>query len=111
MTNDGVETVVAWTTWPDNADVSGFARTLIEERLAACVTVQSPVRSLYRWRGAIEDEAEQLLMIKTSRHRVGRLRDRLRELHPAEVPELIVLPVADGNPDYLAWVDESTREG
>lgn len=109
MTNDGVETVVAWTTWPDGEDVSGFARALIAERLAACVTVQSPARSVYRWRGAVEEEVERLLMIKTSRDRVDRLRERLGQLHPAEVPELIVVPVLDGNPAYLAWVEESTR--
>lgn len=102
--------VVAWTTWPAGADVSRFARTLVEERLAACVTVHAPVRSVYRWRGAIEEDREQLVMIKTARDRIASLRDRLRRLHPAEVPELVVTPVVDGNPAYLAWVAESTRE-
>ena len=109
--NDSVGTVVAWTTWPDDADVSGFARTLVEERLAACVTTHSPVRSVYRWRGAIEEDREQLLMIKTTADRVDHLRKRMEQLHPAEVPELVVLPVVDGNPEYLAWVAESTAAG
>ena len=111
MTNEDVAAVVAWTTWPAGADVSAFARVLVEERLAACVTVQSPVRSVYRWRGAVEAEPEQLLMIKTTRDRIERLRDRVRRSHPAQVPELVVLPVVDGNPAYLAWVAESTRDG
>ena len=110
MTNDSLTTVVAWTTWPGGADVSGFARTLIEERLAACVTTHSRVRSVYRWQGVIEEDDEQLVMIKTTGGRIEQLRERMRQLHPAEVPELIVLPVIDGNPGYLAWVAESTRE-
>lgn len=108
MMNDAVGTVVAWTTWPDDADVSGFARTLVEERLAACVTTHSPVRSVYRWRGVIEEDHEQLVMIKTTADRVDHLRRRMEQLHPAEVPELVVLPVVEGNPEYLAWVAEST---
>ncbi len=110
MAGDDEAAVVAWTTWPDGADVSDFARALVEERLAACVTTQAPVRSAYRWRGVVEEEQEQLVMIKTTRDRVGRIRERMRELHPAEVPELVVLPVVDGEPAYLAWVAESTRD-
>ena len=108
MKNDSVTAVVAWTTWPDGADAAGFARTLVEERLAACVTTHSAVRSVYRWRGAVEEDDERLVMIKTTADRVARLRERVRQLHPAEVPELVVLPVVDGDPDYLAWVAEST---
>jgi len=110
MMNDPAATVVAWTTWPAGADVSGFARTLIEERLAACVTVHPRVRSVYRWQGVIEEDDEQLVMIKTTANRIDGLRARMRQLHPAEVPELVVLPVVDGNPAYLAWVEETTAE-
>ena len=110
MTEEGSETVVAWTTWPAEGDVRGFARALVEERLAACVTAHLPVRSVYRWRGVIEEEQEQLVMIKTTRDRIAALRDRMGKLHPAEVPELVVAPVVDGNPAYLAWVAESTRD-
>ncbi|MCY4637150.1 MAG: divalent-cation tolerance protein CutA [Acidobacteria bacterium] len=110
MTEDGSEAVVAWTTWPAGGDVRGFARVLVEERLAACVTAHLPVRSVYRWQGAIEEDQEQLVMIKTTRDCIAALRDRMGELHPAEVPELVVVPVVDGNPAYLAWVAESTRD-
>ena len=109
MQDESIATVVAWTTWPAGADVSGFARTVVDERLAACVTTHSPVRSVYRWRGVVEEDVEQLVMMKTVRDRIDRLRERVRELHPAEVPELVVLPVVDGDPAYLAWVAESTR--
>ena len=110
MTEDGSEAVVAWTTWPAGGDADRFARVLVEERLAACVTTHRPVRSVYRWQGAIEEDEEQLVMIKTTRDRIAALRDRMRRLHPAEVPELVVLPVIDGNPAYLAWIAESTRD-
>ena len=110
MTEDAGAVVIAWTTWPAGADASRFAHVLVAERLAACVTTHAPVRSVYRWRGVIEEEQEQLVMIKTTRDRIDALRDRLRQLHPAEVPELVVAPVVDGNPAYLAWVAESTRD-
>ena len=110
MTEEGGAVVVVWTTWPAGVDVSLFAHALVQERLAACVTTHSPVRSVYRWRGKVEQDAEQLVMIKTTRDRVEPLCDRMRALHPAEVPELVVLPVVDGNPAYLAWVAASTRE-
>ena len=110
MTNDSARTVVAWTTWPAGADVSGFARTLVDERLAACVTVHPRVRSVYSWQGVMEEDEEQLLMIKTTANRIAALRTRMGQLHPAEVPELVVLPVVDGNPAYLAWVEETTAQ-
>ena len=78
--------------------------------MAACVTVQGPVRSVYRWQGAIEEEPEQLVLIKTTRARVAALRERVVELHPYDVPELIVVPVIDGNAAYLRWVAESMRK-
>ena len=110
MTKDDVATVVAWTTWPTGTDVRRFARALVEERLAACVTTQAPVLSIYRWRGTLEEEQEQLVMIKTTRDRIAPLRERMREIHPAETPELVVLPVVGGDPAYLRWVAESTRD-
>lgn len=102
--------VTAWTTLPPEADASAFARRLVEDRVAACVTVQALVHSVYRWQGAIVEEPEQLVLIKTTRRCVAALRERVRELHPYDVPELIVLPVIDGNAAYLQWVTESTRE-
>jgi periplasmic divalent cation tolerance protein len=106
MTSDYV---VVLTTLPADADAEAFGRTLVEERLAACVNLLPLMDSVYRWEGRIERETERQLLIKTSRERVSALWDRVREMHPYEVPEFIVLPIVDGNDAYLAWVGEGTR--
>jgi len=103
------EAVVAWTTLPPETDATVFARVLVDERLAACVTCCGPVQSVYRWQGDVEREDEQLVMIKTTRRRVDALRARVIDLHPYDTPEFIVVPVIDGAPDYLHWVSDSTR--
>lgn len=105
MTHDYV---IVLTTLPTDADAAAFARGLVEERFAACVNVLSPMESTYRWDGNIETESERQLVIKTSRDRVVALWDRVRELHPYDVPEFLVLPIVDGNDAYLRWVGEST---
>lgn len=85
-----------------------IARALVEARLAACGNIlQSPVRSVYRWKNKIESAKEFLLLIKTSRRRFARLQTAIKKLHSYEVPEIIALPVAAGSPAYLAWVTES----
>jgi periplasmic divalent cation tolerance protein len=100
--------VIALTTLPADADAAEFGRTLIDERLAACVNLLPVMESVYRWEGKIEFEAERQLVIKTSRNRIGDLWDRVRELHPYEVPEFIVIPIIDGNEAYLRWIGDST---
>ena len=100
--------VIALTTLPADADAAEFGRTLIDERLAACVNLLPVMESVYRWEGKIEFEAERQLVIKTSRDRIGDLWDRVRELHPYEVPEFVVIPIIDGNEAYLRWIGEST---
>ena len=102
--------VLVLTTFPLDPDgVRVLARTLVEERLAACVTVSAPMTSIYSWEGKIEEALEHQLTIKTSAARVESLKGRLEELHPYDVPEIVVLPVADGSDSYLRWVRESTR--
>ena len=103
------EYVVVLTTLPGDADGAAFGRALVEERLAACVNLLPAMESIYRWEGQIERESERQVIIKTARERVAALWDRVRELHPYEVPEFLVLPIADGNEAYLRWVGESTR--
>ena len=103
------EYVVVLTTLPVDADGPAFGRALVEERLAACVNLLAAMESIYRWEGQIERENERQVIIKTSRDRVAALWDRVRELHPYEVPEFLVLPIADGNEAYLRWVGEATR--
>lgn len=100
--------VVVLTTWPADGDPSAFARILVEGRLAACVNVLGEMESTYRWEGRVEEARERQLVIKTARSRVPEVEARLRELHPYDVAEFLVLRVADGGADYLAWVAGST---
>src|SRR5919106_5294346 len=100
--------VIVLTTMPDDDRADELARALVDERLAACVNVLGPMSSTYRWRQTVEHEAERQLVIKTARHRVPALKQRIRELHPYELPELIVIPIEDGSDAYLQWVVEQT---
>ena len=105
------EYVVVLTTLPPAADGAAFGRSLIEEKLAACVNLLGAMESVYRWKDAVAQETERQVVIKTARDRVAALWDRVRELHPYEVPEFIVLPIVEGNDAYLRWIGESTRSG
>jgi periplasmic divalent cation tolerance protein len=96
--------IVVFSTFPSEDKAADIARTLVSEQLCACVSLVPPVRSIYRWQGEICDERETLAIIKTTRERFAALRDRLIELHPYEVPELIALPVEAGHEPYLDWV-------
>ncbi len=87
---------------------ASIARTLVEERLAACVHVLPPMTSVYRWRDRIEHDGEQQLVVKTTADRLDALCARVLELHPYDLPELIVLPVAAGSLAYLDWVRSQT---
>ncbi len=101
--------LLALTTCPDTDSAAAIARTLVDEHLAACVTRLPGAMSTYRWQEKVEDDAEILLLIKTTDTRWPALRERLVELHPYDVPELIALPMADGLPAYLDWVHQSVR--
>ena len=100
--------VLVLTTLPADADAAVFARTLVSERLAACVNLLAPMESVYRWEGDVQRDTERQLIMKTTRARVDALWQRVRELHPYDVPEFLVLPVADGSDAYLRWLGEST---
>ena len=89
------EFVVVLSTLPEGVDAAAFARTLVVERLAACVNIHQEMTSIYRWEGDVSADTERQVVIKTSRARVGPLWDRLRELHPYDVPEFVVLPIID----------------
>ena len=97
---------IVLTTCPDEACAERIARTLAEEGLAACVNILPPMRSIYKWKGKIEDATEQLLVIKSAVARFPAIRDRLRALHPYELPEIISVPIVDGLPEYLAWLNK-----
>ncbi len=95
------------TTGSDQQAVS-IARVLVGERLAACVNIVGPVRSIYRWRDAVEDDREYLLIIKTRAALYVKVERRVRELHTSEVPEVLALNVDRGSPPYVKWLLEST---
>ena len=86
----------------------GIARMLVEERLAACANIISPIRSVYRWQGAVQDESEHMMIVKTRAELFARLEARVKEVHRYEVPEIIALPIVEGAKSYLDWVFEST---
>ena len=96
--------IVVFSTFP-NADVAAnIARTLVDERLCACVNLVPAIRSIYRWQDTLCDEPEVLAIIKSTDQRLAALEARLVELHPYELPEAIAVPVAGGHAAYLAWV-------
>jgi periplasmic divalent cation tolerance protein len=101
--------VIVLTTFPGDMDAAEFAAVLIREQLAACVNVQGDMLSLYRWQGELQRDTERQVVIKTTRDRLDDLWVRVRELHPYEVPEFLVLPVVDGSDAYLRWMREMTR--
>ena len=107
---DTTRAVVALTTWPADQEASTLARALVTERLAACVSVLQEIESTYAWEGKLRSDRERQIIIKSTRDRVPALHQRLRELHPYEVPEFLVLPVAAGSAGYLAWLDGDRRE-
>lgn len=93
------------TNLPDRVSAETLATRLIEERLAACVNILAPCRSIYRWQGAIEKADEVPLLIKTTSERYTALEAMVHSHHPYELPELIAIPITQGLPDYLAWVN------
>jgi periplasmic divalent cation tolerance protein len=105
------EFVVVLVTAESADEAARIGRALVEDRLAACANVIGPIRSIYRWRGAVEEAAEHLLLLKARAADVPALDARVRALHSYEVPEVIALPVAAGSAAYLAWLAESTDRG
>jgi periplasmic divalent cation tolerance protein len=105
------ERVVVLSTVAREEDALRIAGALVERGLAACVNVVSGVVSIYRWEGAVQRDAELLLVIKTRNERLPALKEALLELHPYDVPEALALPVSDGLAPYLAWLDDSVRTG
>ena len=99
--------VVFVTVPPEQAD--RLAETVVQEKLAACASLVGPVASRYWWKGRVETAQETLIILKTSAERAAALVERVRSLHPYEVPEILCLDVAEAHPPYKAWVRESCR--
>lgn len=96
--------VIAFTTCPDDACAKSIATALVTERLAACVNRLAGMHSTYFWDGRLQDDSEVLLIIKTTRAQLAGIEARLRELHPYELPELVVLGIEGGSQPYLDWL-------
>ena len=102
--------VIVLTTLPASADGVAFARTLVAEHLAACVNVLPDMHSFYWWNDKVEQDRERQIVIKTTGTRLDELQSRICELHPYEVPELLVVRVDGGDEAYLNWMSQATRE-
>ena len=100
---------IVLTTCPDSAAAERIAKTLVTERLAACVNILPIAQSIYLWKGQVESAAEQLLLIKSLTRAYRQIEKRIRELHPYELPEVIAVPLTSGFKDYLAWVRDPDK--
>jgi len=103
------EYITVFITAPNEEEAAKISRTIVEERLAACVNIIRSVHSIYRWQGRVEDESEVLMIAKTKRALFDRLKGRIKELHSYEVPEIIGLPVIEGSKQYLDWLSQETE--
>lgn len=101
--------LICFCTCPDALTAERIATALVGERLAACVNMVPGLRSVYRWQGRVETADEVLLLVKTTVEAYPALQDRLRALHPHELPELLAVETAFGLPEYLLWVADETR--
>ena len=100
--------IVVYVTVPEKEALT-LARTLVDEHLAACINIVPGIRSIYWWKGEVEDEPEVLCIMKTRSNLFEALRDRVRQLHSYDVEEIIALPIVAGNQPYLDWIKENTR--
>ncbi len=104
-----MSTLLVLTNLPERAAAERLADLLIEKRLAACVNILAPCRSVYRWKGAVQHEEEHPMLIKTTAERYPALEQALRTGHPYELPEIIAVPIERGLPAYLQWVAAETK--
>jgi periplasmic divalent cation tolerance protein len=102
--------IVVFITASGEEEAAKIARALVEERLAACVNIIRGVRSVYAWKGEVQDEAEALMVLKTREALFDPIKRRVRQLHSYDVPEVIAVPITRGLEVYMAWMEEVTRE-
>ncbi len=103
------ECIAVWVSVGSVREGERIGRALVDERLAACVNIVGPVRSIYRWRGAVQDEAELLLIIKTRTAVFQALQERIKSLHSYATPEIVAVPLTAGSAAYLEWVRAETE--
>lgn len=99
------EAVLVFTSCPDEATAEALATRLVEARLAACVNIVPGVKSIYRWQGKLQADAEVLLLIKATRASTRVIAENISAWHPYELPECVAVPIEHGLPDYLAWLN------
>jgi len=104
-----MSTLLVLTNLPERAAAERLAGLLVEKRLAACVNILAPCRSVYRWQGAVRHDEEHPMLIKTTAERYPALEQELRAGHPYELPEIIAVPIERGLPAYLQWVAAETK--
>lgn len=102
------EYIIVLVSVPSSETGQAIAARLLDGRLAACVNVLPSMRSLYTWKGAVQDESEALLVIKSRLALFERMAEVIRSAHPYETPEIVALPILAGSPDYLSWISEVT---
>ena len=104
------EHVICFVTSNNLEQATDIARFLVQNKLAACVNIIDPIRSIYTWKNEIYDEKEILMVIKTRRALFEKLAGKIREMHSYEVPEIISVPIENGLPSYLNWIDQNTSD-
>lgn len=104
MTEHLADCVIVLVTIPADTDADAFGKDLVTAGVAACVNVLPPMQSIYRWEGEVQSDVERQVLIKTTNAAVPPLWQRIRDLHPYDVPEFVVIPIIDGNEAYLKWV-------
>ena len=104
-----MSTLLVLTNLPDRAAAEKLAGALVEKRVAACINILAPCRSVYRWQGAVQHDEEHPMLIKTTAERYPALEEALRAGHPYELPEIIAVPIERGLSAYLDWVASETR--
>ena len=102
--------IVIFSSCPSAEEAEKVARGLVEKRLAACVTLIPGARSIYRWKGEIEEADEYVLLIKSCRGLFPRLKEELAALHSYEVPEILAVPVVEGASAYIDWIDKELKD-
>lgn len=102
------DSIVILVTAGSETEAETIAKALVEERLAACINILNPIRSIYRWEGKIADDREWLLVIKTQAERFAAVEEKVKALHSYQVPEVIALPILQGSEPYLHWLTEES---
>lgn len=102
--------IVVYVTVPNREAGKKLAESIVKEKLAACVNMVPGIESVYQWKGEIQTDPEELLIIKTRQSLLGALTDHVKANHPYEVPEVIALPINGGSLEYLEWIKSSTKD-